>query len=223
MSLEPWYELAHAALRPPVQLWFRWHYEGVERIPRHGPVVVAANHISYLDPIAHALLLVRVGRRPRFLAKEELFRAPFVGAVMRGAGQISVSRGSGSHEPLQSAIDAVRAGECVVVYPEATVTGNPDFTPMKGKTGIARLALGAGAPVLPIAIWGSAPVWQRGGRRNLKFGRPIWLKVGEPIDLSSYGDPGRNPTVSRRATDAIMAELGRMVSDLRARYPSRWS
>lgn len=223
MPFEPWYELAHAALRPPVQLWFRWRYEGAERIPRRGPLVVAANHISYLDPIAHALILVRIGRRPRFLAKEELFRAPFVGSVMRGAGQISVARGSGSHEPLQNAVDAVRAGECVVVYPEATVTKNADFTPMKGKTGIARLALAAGAPVLPIAIWGSAPVWQRGGRRDLTFGRPIWMKVGEPMDLSSFGDPVKNPTTARRATDAVMGELGRLVADLRSRYPARWS
>lgn len=221
-TFEPWYEAVHALLRPPLATWFRWRYEGLERVPREGPLLIAANHISYLDPLAMGLMLVRIGRRPRFLAKSELFRNPVLAAVLRGARQIPVERGSGSASPLRSAVQALRRGEAVVVYPEATVTRNADFTPMRGKTGVARLAVESGTPVLPIAVWGSAPVWQRGRRRDLRFGRPIWMKVGEFRDLATFGDLD-DLTAMRSATDAVMDDLSGLVADLRRRYPKEWS
>jgi 1-acyl-sn-glycerol-3-phosphate acyltransferase len=103
------------------------------------------------------------------------------------------------------------------------VTSNPDFSPMRGKTGIARLALASGVPVIPVAVWGSAPVWQRNGKRNLKFGRPIWVKAGPPLDLSQYEDRAEEPAVLRQVTDEVMAQLSLLVDDLRARYPKQWS
>jgi 1-acyl-sn-glycerol-3-phosphate acyltransferase len=93
---------------------------------------------------------------------------------------------------------------------------------MPGKTGIARLALGAEVPVLPIAVWGSHRVWQREGPGDLSFGRPIWLKAAPPLDLSAYDEGREDPVVLRQATQAIMDELALLVEDLRARYPKRW-
>src|SRR4029453_15721756 len=98
--VEPWYRAAELALVPPFRLWFNWRLEGLERVPPEGPAIIAGNHLSYLDPFAHGLFVVRAGRRPRFLAKQELFDAPFVGTVLRGARQISVQRGTGDRSPI---------------------------------------------------------------------------------------------------------------------------
>jgi hypothetical protein len=77
--------------------------------------------------------------------------------------------------------------------------------------------------VIPLAVWGSAPVWQRGGRRSLKFGRPIWVKAGPPLDFTEHEDRAEDPEALRLVTDEVMAQLSLLVDDLRARYPKRWS
>jgi 1-acyl-sn-glycerol-3-phosphate acyltransferase len=220
---EPWYRLAETTLRPPVALWFNWRFEGLEHIPPEGAVLVACNHVSYFDPLAHGYMLVKAGRRPRYLAKTELYRNPVLRSLLRGTRQIPVERGSGSAAPVEAARQALRDGEAVLVYPEATITTNPDFSPMRGKTGIARLTLGAEVPVLPIAVWGSQNIWQRSGRQSLKFGRPIWLKAGPPMDFSRFEDQRDDPQALRTVTDTVMDELTRLVNDLRARYPKRWA
>jgi 1-acyl-sn-glycerol-3-phosphate acyltransferase len=220
--VEPWYSLVINTVRPTIWTWFRWRFEGLEHIPKEGPALIAANHISYFDPLAHGYFLVRAGRRPRYLAKIELFQNRYTGPILRGVRQIPVRRGSGDRGPIEFGATALRAGEMVVVYPESTVTTNPDFSPMRGKTGIARLALAADVPVIPVAVWGSAPIWQR-GKRNLKFGRPIWVKAGPPLDLSRYEDGADDPETIREATDEVMGQLSLLVDDLRARYPKTWA
>ncbi|HEX8099944.1 MAG TPA: lysophospholipid acyltransferase family protein [Actinomycetota bacterium] len=219
---EPWYRFAVLTLRPPIALWFNWRFEGMEHIPAEGPVLVAANHISYFDPLAHGLMLVKAGRRPRYLAKTELYNNWLLRHVLEGANQIRVERGSGSTEPLDNAGKALKNGESVVVYPEGTVTKNPDYTPMRAKTGIARLSLANDVPVVPIAVWGSQNVWQRDGARSLAFGRPIWVKAGPPLDFSRFDGQEGDPAVHREVTDTVMDELSRLVTDLRQRYPKRW-
>ncbi|MEX0833328.1 MAG: lysophospholipid acyltransferase family protein [Actinomycetota bacterium] len=220
---EPWYRLAELAILPPLKLWFNWRFEGLESVPSKGPVLAACNHISYLDPLADGYFLERAGRRPRFLAKAELFDNPFLRLVLRGTHQIPVQRGTGDPAPVVAATKALENGEAIVVYPEGTVTTNPDFTPMKAKTGVARLSLAAGVPVLPLAIWGAQYVWQRSGPVSLRFGRPIWLKAGHVLDFSQYADRADDPVVLRKVTDEVMETLGGLVDDLRADYPRRWS
>ncbi|MDP8955963.1 MAG: 1-acyl-sn-glycerol-3-phosphate acyltransferase [Actinomycetota bacterium] len=219
---EPWYRFAVLTLRPPIALWFNWRFEGMEHIPDEGPVLVAANHISYFDPLAHGYMLVRAARRPRYLAKKELYGHWFLRRLLEGAKQIPVERGTGSVAPVELAARALKDGEVVVVYPEGTVTKNPDFTPMQAKTGIARLTLTTEVPVLPIAVWGSQNVWQRDGAKSLAFGRPIWLKAGPPLDFSRFEGRQDDPAVLREVTDTVMDELSRLVTDLRQRYPKRW-
>ena len=164
---EPLYRFAELTLRPVIALWFNWRFEGREHIPGEGPLLVACNHISYLDPLAHGYMLVKSGRRPRFLAKNELYGNPIMRTLLHRTRQIPVERGSGSHAPVEAAAQALKDGDSVLVYPEGTVTTNADFTPMRGKTGIARLTLTSEVPVLPIAVWGSQHVWQREGARGL--------------------------------------------------------
>jgi 1-acyl-sn-glycerol-3-phosphate acyltransferase len=208
---------------PPLKLWLNWRLEGTERIPPKGPAIVAGNHLSYLDPFAHGYFVIAAGRRPRFLAKRELFDNPFVGMVMRGAGQIPVDRGSGDTRPLLSAAEALGRGEVIVIYPEGTTqTDDPEFRPTSGKTGVARLALMTGLPVVPVATWGGQYVWRKSGRESLRFGRPIWVESGEPIDLVSSGADPEDREATRALTDVVMSSIATLVDDLRTRYPSAW-
>jgi 1-acyl-sn-glycerol-3-phosphate acyltransferase len=156
------------------------------------------------------------------MAKRELYDNWFMGRLLRGAKQIPVDRGSGSRAPVDAAVDALRAGEVVMIFPEGTVTTNPDHTPMQGKTGVARIALAADVPVIPSAVWGAHQVAQKGGQKGFTFGRPIWSKVGAPMDFSDSLDRRDDPDVHRQITDEVMAELSRLVADLRSRYPKRW-
>lgn len=222
--MEPWYRAAELALVPPMQLWFNWRLEGLEKIPVEGPVIVAGNHLSYVDPLAHGYFVVKAGRRPRFLAKQELFDARFVGTVLRGARQISVERGTGDRSPLEDARRAVERGEVVVIYPEGTTTTtHEDFSPGRGKTGAVRLAIATGVPILPVATWGGQFVWRRSGRQSLTFGRPIWVVAGEPFDPTERLDGEPDAGRLRTLTDDLMGELDKLVADLRARYPTRWT
>ena len=208
---------------PPNKLWFNWRLEGIERIPAAGPIIVAGNHLSYLDPFAHAYFVVEAGRRPRFLAKRELFDNWFTGMVMRGAGQIPVDRGTGDNRPLLAAAEALANDEVVVIYPEGTSqSSDPDFRPARGKTGVARLALMTGVPVLPVATWGGQYVWRRSGRESVKFGRPIWVVAGDPLDLAKRGVDPDDREGTQALTDEVMDALTVIVDDLRARYPNRW-
>lgn len=221
--LEPWYHIAKAVLLPPFKLWFNWHFEGLDLIPNEGPIIVVGNHLSYVDPFAHGYFVVRAGRRPRFLGKQELFENWFTRMVLLGAKQIPVRRGSGETRPLEDAIRALEAGEVVFIYPEGTsVTDHPDFLPGRGKTGAARLALETGAPILPVGTWGGQYVWLRSGRQSLKFGRPIWLKAGESIEVSAHREGADETDLVHELTDRLMGELGALVDDLRTRYPKRW-
>lgn len=166
---------------------------------------------------------MEAGRRPRFLAKRELFDNWFTGMVLRGAGQIPVDRGSRDSQPLLAAADALGRGEVVVIYPEGTSqTEDPEFRPSRGKTGVARLALMTGVPVVPVATWGGQYVWRRSGRQSLRFGRPIWVGAGEPIDLGSSGADPDDREATQALTDGVMAAVSELVDDLRARYPKAW-
>jgi 1-acyl-sn-glycerol-3-phosphate acyltransferase len=213
--------VAKAVIVPPLRLWFRLRHEGLDRIPRSGAVIIACNHISYLDPLTNGEAVHRAGRRPRFLAKQELFRLPVVGTVLRGARQIPVARGTRDRSSLVLAKAALDRGETVVVYPEGTVTTRSDHLPMKGKTGTARLSLETGVPVLPMASWGSQAVWQKAGKGSLRFGRPVWTKVGEPLILGTAPEP--DIAALRATTAQVMAALTDLVVDLRDRYPPGWS
>jgi 1-acyl-sn-glycerol-3-phosphate acyltransferase len=206
---------------PPLRFWFRLSYEHLDRIPTSGPAIVACNHISYLDPLTNGDAIVRAHRSPRFLAKEDLFRIPVVGRALRGAGQIPVSRGTRDRSSLDLAVAALGRGEVIVVYPEGTVTRRDDGLPMEGKTGLVRVALASGVPIIPMASWGSRAVWQKSGRGSLKFGRPIWTTVGEPISLP--GGAGGGQVDLRALTGEVMDAITRLAVDLRDRYPRRWT
>jgi 1-acyl-sn-glycerol-3-phosphate acyltransferase len=169
------------------------------------------------------MAVIKAGRRPRFLAKTELFEIPVIGTALRGANQIPVDRSSGDLTPLRSAEAALADGEVVVIYPEGTVTKSLDSLPMKGKTGVVRLSLASGVPITPMASWGSQAVWQKSGRGSLKFGRPVWAKVGPPLDFSDRASEADDREALHEMTEQVMRAITALVEDLRSRYPKRWT
>ncbi|MGH2726810.1 MAG: HAD-IB family hydrolase, partial [Actinomycetota bacterium] len=151
-------------LRPllhPRLLPMRIEVEGDEHLPREGAFIVAANHRSYLDGLVLAAIGSRRGRKLRFLGKREIFEAPVLGHIAYAAGQIPVDRGSGSLRPLREALDALERGQAVAILPQGTIPrGEAFFEPcLRGRVGVARLALASGAPVIPVALWGTEDIW----------------------------------------------------------------
>jgi len=194
-----------------MHLGVKWHIEGLEHIPRAGGVILASNHISYLDPLALGYFATKRGRRTRFLAKEELFAKKGLGFIMRGCQHIPVARGSaGAAGSLVAAEDALRAGRCVTVFPEGTIS--LDLEPMVGKTGTARLAAATGAPVVPIGMWGLHRVMFKGRKPHWRAGVPEVVMIGEPLTIAPDEDV-------QDATDRIMTAICQQVGRARAAYP----
>ncbi len=214
--MEPLYRFTELLLCRPLRHGLRWHTEGLERIPRRGPVLIASNHVSYFDPLALAYVSNVAGRRARFLAKVELFDNRWMGPLMRAFKHIPVDRGTADASgALEQAAAALAAGECVAVFPEGTLSN--DLEPMAGRTGAARLARAAGVPVVPLGLWGTHRVippphcWPD-RRPSLRFGRAITAVLGEPVIVGEKDNP-------REATDRIMAGVCAAVSRAREIYP----
>ncbi len=220
-----WYRLALVLLKPPLLVLTRRRWTGFENLPRKGGVILAANHISYVDPVCLGDAVVFAGRRlPRFLAKASLFEGNgLVGRTMRGAGQIPVHRNTADASlALRDAVSALHAGELVLIYPEGTVSRDPDKWPMLARTGIARLALLSGAPVVPVAQWGAQEIHDsyRGKGLHLLARPVVQVSVGEPVDLSPWTSQdwtSRELTsdVLRECTDAVMREVVSLLEPLR--------
>jgi 1-acyl-sn-glycerol-3-phosphate acyltransferase len=216
------YRLVEVLLRPAIGFWFSWRLDGMDLVPPDGPVLVAGNHVSHFDPLAHGYFLTGAGRRPRYLAKSDLWKNGFLRRVLDGTHQIPVERGTGRAAPVDAAVNGLERGEVVVIYPEATTTRNADQTPMQGKTGIARVAIRSGVPVLPLAVWGTHHILQR-GHYGLNPRRAIWVRAGRPMEFGEYAGQAEDPVVLRKVTDEVMDELTRLVGDMRREYPARWA
>jgi 1-acyl-sn-glycerol-3-phosphate acyltransferase len=221
-----WFVLGVGLLKPPTVLLSRRVSSGARLVPPGG-VIVAANHISLVDPVVLCdFVLYDLERVPRFLAKRELFVGRgLVARVMRGAGQIPVDRDHPTApRALDAAVAALRSGETVVIYPEGTVTKDPGKWPMQARTGVARLALLSGAPVVPVAQWGAQDILDttRSRRLRLRPRRPVRFRVGPPVDLSPWADREPTAEVLRAATSAVMDAITAELEVLRGeRAPAR--
>ena len=219
--LGPWYRFAIALLKPFCFALWRREASGLQHLPQGGGgLIVAANHISPLDPIAIAdHVLYDLGLAPRFLAKSSLFEGKgFVATVLRGAGQIPVHRQTAdAARALDAAVASLARGETVVIYPEGTVTRDPDKWPMVARTGVARLALLSGAPVVPIAQWGAQEIHDSYRSKGVHLLPPhrIQMLAGPPVDLSSFTGKALSGTVLREATDAVMDAITAQLEVLR--------
>lgn len=210
--------ILHALVAPLT----RRDWRNQDRIPQTGGVVLVANHISNFDPIALGQYLAFSGRWPRFLAKASLFSVPVLGTILRACGQIPVQRNTRSAaDALAHAIRAVGEGKAVVVYPEGTITTDPDLWPMAGKTGAARIAYATGCPIIPIGQWGAQELMYG---KKIEFPR-LWprktlrLMAGDPIRLEDVGEGPVTSAALIRTTEQIMAALTALVGELRGEAP----
>jgi 1-acyl-sn-glycerol-3-phosphate acyltransferase len=158
---------------------------------------------------------------PRYLAKSGLFKNRVLSSFLTAAGQIPVERLSRNAKgAFDAAVAAVRAGECVVVYPEGTLTRDPDLWPMVGKSGAARIALETGCPVIPVGQWGAHDLLYPYAKKPHLFPRTqITMKVGDPVSLEDLQDKPRTSEVVNEATRRIMAALTDLVAELRHEQP----
>lgn len=209
------YVVARSVLRPAMRMASRHDWKGQEHLPPSGGCIVVSNHLSHADPISIADFIDAAGRRPRFLGKAELFDRPVLGRLLHSAGQIPVQRESEhARAALAAAVEAVRRGECVVIYPEGTLTRDPNLWPMVAKTGAARIWWLTGCPVVPVAQWGPhellAPhggamrvprIWRR-PLMQVRAGPPLRLQRADPPDYVAL-------------TASIMASISELLGTLR--------
>ena len=214
----PWIGFAAVFFYPIGWLSARPRFEGLEHIPREGGVVIAANHISHIDPIYSGLAVHLARRVPRFLAKDSLWRVPVLGTVLRATQQIAVFRHTADAQlSLRDGFAALEAGKVLVVYPEGTISRDPAHWPMHARTGVARLALAADAPAVPMVHWGTHDVLDGYRKRYRPVPRTtVTVRCGEPVDLSAYRGRPIDAALLREVSDLIMTRVRDLLADVRA-------
>ena len=216
---------AHPAMVPFADI----EISGVEHIPREGPVIVVANHRSYFDPTVLAMVIAKTGRTVRFLGKKEVFDVPLVGQLATAIGGIRVDRGTGSDEPLDAAVAALRGGEMVALMPQGTIPRGPAFfePELTGRWGAARLAQLTRAPVVPIGLWGTERVWPRSARLprlfNIADAPTVTAAVGPPVELKYRSLDADTKRIMAAIVDLLPPEARRRrapsADELAATYP----
>ncbi|MDI3404689.1 lysophospholipid acyltransferase family protein [Streptomyces cavernicola] len=190
--------------------------KGAENIPRTGGAVLVSNHISYMDFIFAGLAARPQKRLVRFMAKDSVFRHKVSGPLMRGMKHIPVDRNQGE-AAYAHALESLRSGEIVGVFPEATIS--PSFTLKSFKSGAARMAQEAGVPLIPVALWGTQRLWTKGRPRNFKRSHiPVTIRVGEAVEAPREQYAG---AITRRLRGRVqeLLEAGQRAYPVRPKGP----
>lgn len=211
------FKIGSAIVIPILKALTKRDWRGMENLPKRGPVIVACNHMSYIDVLLWAHYLYANGRAPRYLGKESVFKVPVIGRIIYNAGQVPVARESekASHA-IDQALKILELGHCLGVYPEGTLTRDENLWPMVAKTGIARLALMTGVPVIPFAQWGDQNLMPRYSKKIVFWRRTkISIWAGKPVDLSKWAGKSDDPKALVEATAAIMLAITKMLEEIR--------
>jgi len=217
-----WRQFSRLVLHPGLRLLIKCRWQGRENIPKTGGIILAPNHMSYVDWATIALFSDGYAHRyPVFMIKSPIFEVKVIGPLMYKFGQLPVYRGRGDAGlVLKQAEQALRDGAAVIVYPEGTATRDPGLWPMVGKTGAARLALTTGAPVIPIAQWGAQHILPYGSKKPDLFPRKtVRMVAGPPVDLSAYAGQRLGASTLRAATADIMADITALLAGIRQETP----
>jgi 1-acyl-sn-glycerol-3-phosphate acyltransferase len=192
----------------------RWkvHVTGAEHIPLTGPAVIATNHVGYLDFVFVGAAARERKRLIRFLAKAEIFNHKVAGPLMRGMKHIPVDRFGHASQAIDDSVAALQRGEIIGMFPESTISRS--FVPASGKTGAARMAMGAGAPLIPGSVWGSQRILTKGRPKNFQRNIAIDIAVGEPIAYEPDEDP-------EKVTLRLMERIEELVDRQQRNYPQR--
>ena len=211
------YRAAAAFLRGLLALMTRKDWHGQDALPTDGGFIAVSNHVTYADPLTLAHFLYNSGYPPHFLAKSGLFEVPVIGRALRALDQIPVYRGTTrAKDAVDKGMEVLREGGVIAMFPEGTLTRDPDLWPMVARTGAARMALETGVPIVPVAQWGA----HRLLNRYAKVLKPIPRKkvtvvAGPPIALDDLrAGPIDNEAV-KEASKRIMDTLTAMVEELR--------
>jgi len=193
-------------LTPILRVCYRVRVEGRRHVPKDGPVILAANHRSFMDSIFLPLV---IRRRVTFVAKAEYFDSKKTAWFFRGVGQIPIRRegGSASERALASATEVLETGGVFGIYPEGTRTR--DGYLHRGHTGVARLALRTGAPIVPVGMIGTDEI-QATDAKLPRFFRQVTIRFGDPIPLAHYVGRQDDRIVLRQITDEVMFEVGQL-------------
>jgi 1-acyl-sn-glycerol-3-phosphate acyltransferase len=183
---------------------------GIENIPTEGPAVIATNHVGYLDFVFVGAAARERRRLVRFLAKAEVFKHKVAGPLMRGMKHIPVDRFGRASQAIDDSVAALKRGEVVGMFPESTISRS--FVPAAGKTGAARMAMAAGAPLIPGAVWGSQRILTKGRPKNFQRDVVISVAMGEPVDYSPDDDP-------EKVTLVMMQRIEELVDRAQRNYP----
>jgi 1-acyl-sn-glycerol-3-phosphate acyltransferase len=209
------YWVLKAILKPLLRSIYRIRVEGLENVPKKGPAIIAANHVSFLDSFFIPLVIRR--RKMTYLAKVDYFKSWKTAWFFRSAGQIPCEREGGkrSEQSLHIALEVLAEGKLLGIYPEGT--RSPDGSLHRGRTGVARLALQADAPVIPCGVIGTdkvmskeakLPTFLLWSRRFPYLHRPeVLVRYGKPLDLSRYAGKERDRDALREVTDEIMRAI----------------
>ena len=214
------FKIGASILIPILKVLTKRDWRGMENLPKSGPVIVACNHMSYIDVLLWAHVLYANGRAPRYLGKDGVFKVPVLGKILLSAGQIPVARESdGARNALDDALELVNLGHCLGVYPEGTLTRDENLWPMVAKTGIARLAILSQAPVIPFAQWGDQNLMPRYSKRLIFWKKTkISMWAGKPLDLSKWYGKAEDQAALVEATAYVMAEITKMLAEIRGEY-----
>lgn len=200
---------------PAVLFLTRFRFRDAHKIPATGSFIMTFNHYSDFDPLVTAYTLWKHGRAPHYLAKASLFRIPVVGGAFRATDQVPVERAVGGAAPIAAAGELIANELALVIYPEGTLTRDPEMWPMRGKYGAARLALQHDIPVIAAASWGAQRVLPRWSKKiSLVPRKTVDVIVGDEVDLSAW--KGRTDQQAlAAATSAIMEAVVDLVEKLR--------
>lgn len=203
----------------PVRWASRLRVKGLENVPMEGALILAVNHFTWADPV---LLGVPLKRPAFYLAKEALFRNRFMRWFLTSAGQIRVDRERGGNDvAFRHALDLLGSGGVLGVFPEGTRSRPGEVK--RGKTGVARIALLSGAPVIPVAMT-TDDFWPK-GKAFPRFGQTVYLNIGKPMHFGKDPDGARDRETARKVTDDIMEEVARLLAEAREAKArgERWS
>ncbi len=211
-AVSGFYAFAKGVLTPIMTPWVKFTVTGEENLPTQGGFLLVSNHLSNVDPLCLCWYFMKRNTAVRFLAKKSMFSVPVFGWIIKGMGLIPVNRDSNPSAVLAPTREALTAGEVIGIYPEGTLTRDPDQWPMEFKSGAARLALDTGVTVIPLSQWGPqdimAPYNAKG--MDMRPGRRISYHFGAPVDLSDLIGPAGSED-----HDAVNAATARILQAVR--------
>ncbi|MEX1079095.1 MAG: lysophospholipid acyltransferase family protein [Homoserinimonas sp.] len=218
----PIFRLLAFLVVPFMSMVARYRIQDGDKVPKSGAFILAPNHYSEIDPLVVGVVMWKLGRMPHFMAKASIFKIPVLGYLAKISGQIPVERAGMARgsDPLAAATRIVDQGLAVVIYPEGSLTRDPELWPMRGKTGAVRMALEADIPLIPLSHWGSQKVMPRYGKKLSLFPRKtIDVRVGDPVDLSEFRGRPLDTSTLTAATHKVMVSITALTAELRGENP----